>query len=649
MQGVVCFSWRMWIDVKLTNAELLQAYLCMACIDDLPKLAYFSIIITVPATMSEQLPFLNFSLKKTLETEPDSFLKARISIVYTVVLFSLFKACIVIGVGVAHEQWLQVVRAGVAFAIYAVLGKILLYRPVHIMKLAHIMIVIGMFFVWTNIFVYAHKINLVTVQFVFMIMLSSFYTLGNRWAIIYSTISSLPVLLMLFLHGNTDISFAGTLQEFASPGYEIIVLLNFVSIVLSHYLFYQAFSLNIKEKERLNLELQLAVVEARKMAESKTNFLSTISHELRTPLNSVIGISELLISDKPEPRQKENLTILQYAAQDLLSLINNVLDFNKVDSDNVVLEKVPFRLAEFMENICLGLKVKAEDKGLDFRLEIDEQLVDVNVMSDTTRLSQLVYNLVSNAIKFTEKGSVTVKLEHAGKTGKVVNVSFSVTDTGIGIHPDRHHTIFDLFTQAESDTTRKYGGTGLGLAIVKQVLTLFHSEICMESSLNIGTRFSFTIPFTTTAAVATTMRQQAQAAGGDLSHLKILVAEDNNFNRLIIKKQFDMLNIEPVIVDNGELAYEAHLADQYHAIFIDLHMPVRDGYETTRLIRAIEDAAKSKVYIIAFTASVTEQQKITESGFDDYLYKPVNMKDLREKLEHIDAHHRTLTDGLVLS
>lgn len=586
--------------------------------------------------MSTPLPFFNWSLKKALDTEQDSFSKAQIRIVYSILLFSVLKALIVIGFSTANEQWLQVYRAIGALILYILLIKILLYRPVSLKILTHIMLTAGVLIVWTNIFVYAHKINLVTVEFVFMIVLSSFYILNSVVAFTYSILSILPVILFLAVRGNEGVYLTHTTQEFMSPGFEIIVVLNFTSIVVSHYLFYRAFKSNIKEKEKLNAQLQLSIAEANKLAETKSVFLSTISHELRTPLNSVIGITELLIEDNPEERQKENLKILQFSAQDLLSLINNVLDINKIDSEKLELEAVPFRLTEFIQNRCSGLRLKANDKNLHFVLDIDKQLDKTNIISDPTRLSQVIYNLVSNAIKFTDKGTITVKLECIRKTENTAEVLFSVTDTGIGIHPDRHQTVFELFSQAESHITRTYGGTGLGLAIVKQVLTLFHSTIQLESVPGKGSRFSFTILFTTTAETPE-IKKTATTETPEISHLKILIAEDNELNRLLMRKQLERFNITPVMVGDGREAYEAYLSGNFDAIFMDLHMPELDGYEATKLIRMHNATARERVCIIAFTATVTEQQKIFDNGFDDFLYKPVNMNDLHEKLKKIAA------------
>ncbi len=588
--------------------------------------------------MDKPLSFFNWSLNKVQGAEPDTFVRARVRIIYAILLFSILKALVVIGFGGAAGQWLQVARAVIACVIYVMLVKVLLYKPVYLKALTHVMILVGVLVVWTNIFVYAHKINLVTVQFVYMIALSSFFVLGSRYGIFYALTGILPVVLFLFFHGNGGIYSPGAPQEFVSPGFEIIVILNFISLVVSHYLFFEAINVNISEKEKLNRQLQSAIAEAHELAESKSNFLSTMSHELRTPLNSVVGISELLLEDKPEERQKENLTILQFSALDLLSLINNILDFNKIDSDKLELEQAPVSLAGFMQNICAVLRIKANNKHLQLLLDVDEGLKTMNVVTDPIRLSQVMYNLIGNAIKFTEKGSVTVKLSLVKKTESEAEVLFSIADTGIGIHPDKHEQIFELFTQAESHLTRKHEGTGLGLAIVKKILALFGSRIELESSHGKGSRFFFTIPFVIAAADASNNTPTA-GEKADLSQLRILIAEDNDVNRMILMKQMDKLNVKPVIVENGEDAYEAFISGDFDLVFLDLHMPVSDGYQAIKQIRALP-APKGDVYIIAFTASVTEQQKITDAGFDDHLYKPVNMSDLREKLEKIAVRNK---------
>lgn len=580
--------------------------------------------------MDQALPIFNWSLRKALDTVPDSLGKARVRIVYTVLLFSLTKCLIVTGVGIAHEQWFQAWRAIIVFVLYTLVLKVMLSRPAQLKRLAHCLILAGTLVVWTSVFFYTHSLNILSAQFVFMIMLSSFYTLGGRWGFIYSAASLLPIVLLLAFKGNVHAFFNNKTQELASPGAEIITVLNFISIAIAHYLFYHAFDANIREKEKLNNQLQLAIVEANRLAESKANFLSTMSHELRTPLNSVIGLSELLLQNNTDNGQHKNLQVLRSSSQDLLSLVNNILDFNKTDADKMELESVPFRLAELVETKCSGLQLKMQDKHLDFVLDIDPQLERTVVVSDPLRLSQVIYNLLSNAIKFTEQGSITVRLNCLRKAEHSVDVLLSVTDTGIGIAADKHEAVFEMFAQAGSHITRSYGGTGLGLAIVRQILALFHSSIQLESTPGKGSRFSFLLSLPTAEEAPPAKAAAPEAT--DFRHLKILIAEDNSINRLLLKKQMEKLELDPLIVENGLLACEACQADDYDLVFLDLHMPVLDGYEAIRRIRSLDDPDKANVTVIAFTASIAEQQKIMDAGFDDFLHKPAGISELRSKL-----------------
>jgi signal transduction histidine kinase len=582
--------------------------------------------------MHSSLPFFNWSLKKALDTEPDTFIKARIRIIFTILIFGIIKSAIAAISATVAAQLEQNIRAVISLVLYTGLAKVLLWSPRHARLVAHVMLCAGIAVVLSSLLFYTRQINLISLQFIFMIMLSSFYTIGRRAGLVYSSLAALPVVYTLIIGGPINI-FQESPERLASPGSELIAILNFVTITMAHYLFFHAFQANVEEKEKLNLQLQHSAEEATKLATSRSNFLSTMSHELRTPLNAVIGSAELLIKDKPEERQKENLGILHSSALDLLSLINNVLDFNKIDSDKLQLERVPVKLAELVQNVCAALKIRAHGKGLKFALEIDEQLKSVYVSTDPTRLSQVLYNLVGNAIKFTEEGSVYIKLSCAEIRAGNTRVLFSVSDTGVGISRDKHEAIFDAFTQGSADVSRKYGGTGLGLPIVKQLLLLFGSKIELESAPGKGSRFSFSLLLPIVQAPAATGAEPIAEQPGNLSHLKILIAEDNEINRMIIKKQLATLNIEPVLVEDGAAAYEAWLSNHFDAVVLDLHMPISDGYETVTRIRAYDEIPKANTHVIAFTASVNEADKILAAGFNDILYKPANIKDLREKLE----------------
>lgn len=581
--------------------------------------------------MTPSLPFFNWSLKRALEALPDSFSKAKVRVLYTVLLFAFAKALVVIWVAAANEQWRQVSRAVLILTAYLIIFKLLLARPHLIRAIAHVMVIAGVLLVWSTFLLFSNGMNIAAAQFIFMIILCSFYTLGSRIGLIYSSLAITPVLISLFTNGSVSTFFFNSNQVLLSPAREVVITLNFATIIVAHYLYYRAFTLTIEERTTLNEQLQHSIIEANKLAESKTNFLSTMSHELRTPLNSVIGMAELMIRDNKDPDQDENLRILQSSSQDLLALINNILDLNKADSDKLQLETVPFHLEELIRSRCAGLLVRARDKGLAFRIIIPEGLKNLIVVSDPTRLSQIIYNLVANAIKFTPSGSVNIRLESTGRSAGHESVLFKISDTGIGISEDKHQSIFELFTQGEAYTTRNYGGTGLGLAIVKKLLQLFGSTIHLVSTPGKGSTFSFEIKFKTAHEQITGQATDKDQAAG-IGNLRILIAEDNPVNRLILSRQLEKLDATSVIVEDGAQALEAYLSSDYDVILLDLHMPVLDGYEAIARIRSLNDPVKASVPVLAFTASITEQDRILEAGFDNVLHKPASISDLQEKL-----------------
>lgn len=330
-------------------------------------------------------------------------------------------------------------------------------------------------------------------------------------------------------------------------------------------------------------------------------FLSTMSHELRTPLNGVIGMSNILLLQNPREDQEENLALLKFSTENLLSLINNVLDFNKFDWGRVELESISFNLSTLIKNNLYSFKQKAEKKSLHLSLDVDEELRDVNVISDPTRLSQILSNLMNIAINFTEKGTVSLRVHITDVSDYKMKIYFVVEDTGIGIEQDRLDSVFDPYVQAASNTTRHYGGTGLGLPIVKKLIALFKSRIQLESRPNEGTKISFELDFDyeqLTVPVPTDILK----SNIDLGHLKILVAEDNEVNKLVIKKTLEKWNIVPHIAENGVIALKKLEQENYDVILMDLFMPIMDGYEATAAIRKFTDPTKSRVPIIALTA-----------------------------------------------
>lgn len=436
-------------------------------------------------------------------------------------------------------------------------------------------------------------------------------------------------------------------MEADSLNFIVIFIFNFLLIIYLQYHFFNSFNITIrqlgekrKKEKLLNEKLKDAIVLAEESSKTKSEFLSTISHELRTPLNGVIGMTDILLMQNPRDDQSENLKILKFSANNLLNLINNVLDFNKIELGRIDIEHIPFKIYDLIRNVHAGFTTKALEKGLEFNVEIDEELRNLSVVGDPTRLTQILVNLIENAMKFTSRGSVNLSLKTLTKTNDNLQLHFSLTDTGIGIPKEKWDLIFDSFTQSSSSTTRKYGGTGLGLAIVKSLLKLMESEIRMTSEVNIGTTFTFNLNYAIYAQQDTQVDVEEEEV--DLSKLRILVVEDTEMNTLLMKKLLSVWNISPHFAINGSEAVEACKENEYDLVLMDIHMPIMDGYEATKHIRNFEDKKKAKVPIIALTASVAldVRNKVSEAGMNDYMSKPFNSAELKRKLETVFLKRR---------
>jgi signal transduction histidine kinase len=585
--------------------------------------------------MKDKLPFFNFSLSKVLAREPDSFKRAKVQIILTVLAFSVIKAVLVIAVAFKYGQYLQLFRAAFVAVLFIILIKVILYRPPSLLLVSHIILLCGLAVIWSNLLLYIQHINIITVQLIFMTTLVSYYLVGGIWAFCYTVMAIFPVFYYFLASqgviGHIDIPS----QELASPGASLVIPLNFLTFVIVHYLYYRSFHKNLEEKLELNSQLQKNIAEVKALAESRSVFLSTMSHELRTPLNGVIGMAHLL-KDTALEEQKDKLDILEFSANNLLSVINDVLDYNKSELDMIELEALPVNLSLLFGQIHSGLKYKATEKGLDLVLDLDSGLENITVITDPTKITQIIYNLTGNAIKFTDEGMVKVSVKIAAKENDKIRVNFLISDTGIGIAAERQEAIFDPFTQASSDTTRKFGGTGLGLAIVKRLLNLFGSTIHLESLLGEGSAFSFFIEFPLGGEEVHIVKDFNMETTG-FKGLRLLIAEDNRINILLLEKLLSKWEIETVIAWNGQQAVEKLLTENFDGILMDIHMPVMDGYTATRTIRGLSDPVKAGIPIIAITASVSHHlyAKIKEAGMQDYIHKPFQPIEFFEKLNQV--------------
>ncbi|WNG47339.1 response regulator [Archangium minus] len=392
---------------------------------------------------------------------------------------------------------------------------------------------------------------------------------------------------------------------------------------------------NISDRKKYEQELLLARKKAEQAVKAKADFLSMISHEIRTPMNAIVGLSNLLQEAQLSPQQQEYVRILKLSSENLLSLLNDVLDFSKIEAGKVTLEERSFEVRQLIDSIVHGLGIKAEEKGLRVRVEVDKR-VPILLVGDPIKLRQILTNLLSNAIKFTERGSVTVALRVLELFPDAASLEFRVTDTGIGIAEDRLGAIFEEFTQASYEINMKYGGTGLGLAITRKLLDLHGSKMSVESEPGVGSSFSFNLRLKLGQEARESHRPRTRDAQA-IQGVRVLVAEDNDVNVFVIERFLRSWGVEFDVVENGQAAVEKVTANHYDLVLMDLQMPVLDGYDATRKIRSLPEERFRRLPIIALSASarIGLEDKLEHAGFTDFASKPFEPEELFAKIaEH---------------
>lgn len=410
----------------------------------------------------------------------------------------------------------------------------------------------------------------------------------------------------------------------------LIVILSLLVLSL-----YKNNNLRAKANELLqdkNNELQLAKEKAEKASLAKAQFLSTITHELRTPLYAVTGLTHLLMEENPKEYQKEHLNSLKFSGEYLLSLINNILDLNKLEANKVEVEKTTFNLKKRINDVLIALKKSADDKKTKLHLEFDDTIPE-KLSGDPLKLSQILINLIGNSVKFTQNGDVYVRVSKLDLTKNKVMLHFEVEDNGVGISKKKQKSIFETFAQGSLQINRKFGGTGLGLSIVKNLLELMNSKIKLESELGKGSKFWFNINF----IVADANMEEGESTEttlvvdyDSLENKKVLVVEDNKINQMITKKILEKNKMDCMVADNGIDAIKMVKQHKYDIILMDIHMPGISGIEATQKIRKFD----TDIPIIALTA-VTIDDNLDDfyrAGFNEIIPKPFKPEEFFEKI-----------------
>ena len=381
--------------------------------------------------------------------------------------------------------------------------------------------------------------------------------------------------------------------------------------------------------QEATIDAELATHLAENAVKSKQQFLSNMSHEIRTPMNAIIGFTKVVLKTELSAKQREYLTAIKMSGDALIVLINDILDLAKVDAGKMQFDKTPFKLKQSIDAMLHLFETKIQEKNLKLTTEFDTNIPEV-LLGDSVRLHQIILNLVSNAVKFTNIGKINVGVRLLSEDEEKVTIEFSISDTGIGIKAEKIDSVFENFQQATSGTSRLFGGTGLGLAIVKQLIEPQGGSIRVESEYAVGSTFSFILPFLKTSEEVV-LEAEVVEFNREIKGVKVLVVEDMELNQLLMRTLLEDFGFECDIAANGKLAIEKLKDNHFDIILMDLQMPEMNGFEATEYIRK---TLKSKIPIVALTADVTtvDVTKCLEVGMNDYIAKPVDERLLFNKL-----------------
>ena len=396
-----------------------------------------------------------------------------------------------------------------------------------------------------------------------------------------------------------------------------------------------SFITDISEMKYFQKELIKSVKQADAATRAKSLFLASISHEIRTPMNSIIGLSELAIQNRKPEKISDYLSKINNSANSLLKIINDLLDFSKIESGKMEIESTPFSLTKLIDQIKQMLDIKLKEKNLNFELNYDNKIPEI-IHGDSTKVQQVLLNLLHNSIKFTEKGSITLEIDLEKIEHSTLFIKFTVGDTGIGLSSEEINKLFKPFSQADSSIHRKFGGTGLGLSIIKKLLDMMNGSIHVESVVGVGSKFIFRLPFHNQEKITKEEIKSPEKFPvksilnfDSLNNINIMIVDDNEINREILKEQLSQLNVHITEAVNGQECLDIlYKKRDFNLILMDIQMPILDGYEASKIIKSNPEYSSIPIITLSAHGFQEEIEKCKKIGVSDFLVKPVDFEDL---------------------